>query len=166
MADSLTAVAPATAIPKTGRARWRVPLSGIVLVLIVGFCVFGPYFSPYGANELDNLNPLASPSAQHWLGTDEVGRDMFTRLMYGGRLTLEITVGSVAIAFVLGTLWGMLAATRGGIVDELLMRIADVSMAIPPQAAMKAPRGARKPQIRTDEGARIAVALKLVEKMT
>jgi peptide/nickel transport system permease protein len=130
VADALASMSPATTRER-GRARWRVPLSGIVLVLIVGLCVFGPFFSPYGANELDSAHALASPSAQHWLGTDEVGRDMLTRLMYGGRLTLEITVGSVAIAFVLGTLWGMLAATRGGIVDELLMRLADVSMAIP-----------------------------------
>lgn len=131
MPDSSVSITPALSVPKRTRLYSRIPLSGIVFALIVAVCILGPLFSRYGANELDNANPLAQPSAQHWLGTDEVGRDMLTRLMYGGRLSLEITAGSVMIALVIGTGWGMFAATRGGIVEELLMRMADISMAIP-----------------------------------
>lgn len=133
MADSVLIVASGspTGARRRRRRRRLIPLSGVLLVLIVGFCVVGPLLSPYGANELDSANALASPSSSHWLGTDEVGRDMATRLMYGGRLSLEIAAGAVLIALVIGTAWGMVAATSGRVISELLMRAADISMAIP-----------------------------------
>ncbi|MCU1597177.1 MAG: peptide/nickel transport system permease protein [Actinomycetota bacterium] len=112
-------------------ARWRVSVSAVVLALIVLLCFVGPFLSPYGADQLDNGDALAQPSAAHWLGTDEIGRDMATRILTGGQLTLTIAFGSVLIALILGTIWGMVAAVRGGIVDEILMRLADISMAIP-----------------------------------
>lgn len=112
--------------------RWRVPpLSVIVLTVIVVLCLAAPIVSRYDPNNTDALNLFAAPSGQHWLGTDELGRDLFTRLLYGGRLSLLVTTGSVAVAFVVGTLWGVVAAMRGGLIDEVLMRTADVTMAIP-----------------------------------
>jgi ABC-type dipeptide/oligopeptide/nickel transport system permease subunit len=134
MADSTLIVSAGSAVPTTARSKRRrraVPLSALLLLLIVAFCVLGPFFSPYGANELDSANALASPSSSHWLGTDEVGRDMATRLMYGGRLSLGIAAGAVLIALVLGTAWGMAAATGSRLLSELLMRAADITMAIP-----------------------------------
>ena len=122
-----TLVAPARATHR----RWTVPASAVILTIIVLTCVLGPVLSPFGANQLDNADPFAAPTLVHWLGTDEVGRDTFTRLMYGGQLSLTVAIGSVVLAFVVGTIWGMVAATRGGFVDELLMRLADISMAIP-----------------------------------
>jgi ABC-type dipeptide/oligopeptide/nickel transport system permease subunit len=131
VADSVLAIALDP--PRVARRRRRglVPISGLLLLLIVGACVVGPFLSPYGATDLDSAHALASPSGSHWLGTDEVGRDMATRLMVGGRLTLEIAGGAVLIALVLGTAWGMAAATGSRLVGELLMRVADISMAIP-----------------------------------
>lgn len=125
--------APVTTVVQTVRkpARWWMPVSAAVLTLIVAACVFGPFLSPFDPFALNNDNAFAAPSLTHWLGTDELGRDSFTRLLIGGRLSLMVAAGSVLIALVLGTAWGMIAAVRGGVIDELLMRAADISMAIP-----------------------------------
>ena len=115
------------------RRSWRrfPPASAVLLIIIVVLCVCAPLVSRYGPDQIDALHPFAAASGQHWLGTDEVGRDLLARLLYGGRLTLLVCAGSVAIAFVLGTAWGVVAADRGGVTDEVLMRTADVAMAIP-----------------------------------
>jgi peptide/nickel transport system permease protein len=116
------------------RRRLRVavpPLSVVLLAVIVLLCVFAPVVAPFSPDDVDPTHPFAAATGQHWLGTDELGRDLLTRLLYGGRLSLLVCAGAVAIAFVLGTVWGLLAAERGGIIDEVLMRTADVAMAIP-----------------------------------
>jgi peptide/nickel transport system permease protein len=116
------------------RRRMRVavpPLSVVLLAVIVLLCVFAPVVAPFSPDDVDPTHPFAAATGQHWLGTDELGRDLLTRLLYGGRLSLLVCAGAVAIAFVLGTVWGLLAAERGGIIDEVLMRTADVAMAIP-----------------------------------
>jgi peptide/nickel transport system permease protein len=116
------------------RRRLRVavpPLSVVLLAVIVLLCVFAPVVAPFSPDDVDPTHPFAAATGQHWLGTDELGRDLLTRLLYGGRLSLLVCAGAVAIAFVLGTVWGLLAAERGGIIDEVLMRTADVTMAIP-----------------------------------
>jgi peptide/nickel transport system permease protein len=125
------AVIPSAAVPRR-RTRLRFPpVSAMILIVIVLLCVCAPLVTGYGPDQIDPSQPFAAASAQHWLGTDEVGRDLLTRLLYGGRLTLMVCAGSVAIAFLLGTVWGMVAADRGGIADEILMRTADIAMAIP-----------------------------------
>ena len=102
-----------------------------MLLVIVGACLLAGLISGYGPADIDTSNTFADASAEHWLGTDEVGRDMLSRLLYGGRLSLGVAAGAVAVAFVTGTLWGVLAAASRGLVDEVLMRTADVTMAIP-----------------------------------
>ena len=74
---------------------------------------------------------LAPPSSDHIFGTDELGRDLFTRMLYGGRTTLRVAVVATAIAMVVGVAWGFVAAFREGWLGELLMRIADMLMAVP-----------------------------------
>jgi len=124
-------IAPAVALRRR-RIRLRIPpVSGLILIVIVLLCICAPLVTSYGPDQIDPSNPFAAASAQHWLGTDEIGRDLLTRLLYGGRLSLMVCAGSVAIAFVLGTIWGMFAAERGGFVEEILMRTADIAMAIP-----------------------------------
>jgi ABC-type dipeptide/oligopeptide/nickel transport system permease subunit len=124
-------IAPAVALRRR-RIRLRIPpVSGLILIVIVLLCICAPLVTSYGPDQIDPSNPFAAASAQHWLGTDEIGRDLLTRLLYGGRLSLMVCAGSVAIAFVLGTIWGMVAAERGGFVEEILMRTADIAMAIP-----------------------------------
>jgi peptide/nickel transport system permease protein len=109
----------------------RPPLSVAALLLIVGLCVLAPLIARHDPTAIDPANSFAPLSGDHWLGTDELGRDMFARLLYGGRLSLLVAAGSVAVAFVVGTAWGVVAATRRGLLDEVLMRTADISMAIP-----------------------------------
>lgn len=109
--------------------RWWLPAS--LLGVIALACLLAPLVAPYGANELTAALPLQGPSGSNWMGTDELGRDLFSRILYGGRISLTIAAGATAIAMVLGTIWGLAAALGRGWVDELLMRTADTAMAIP-----------------------------------
>lgn len=106
-------------------------LGGAVLLLILAAIVFGPMVGPYSPTRLDVLNKLAAPSLQHWLGTDSLGRDVFTRVLYGGRYTLAIGTGVVAIAFVVGVFFGTFAGYAGGVVDQVIMRIVDAMLSFP-----------------------------------
>jgi len=106
-------------------------LGGAVLLVILAAIVFGPMVGPYSPTRLDVLNKLAAPSLQHWLGTDSLGRDVFTRVLYGGRYTLAIGTGVVAIAFVVGVFFGTLAGYAGGVVDQVIMRIVDAMLSFP-----------------------------------
>ena len=120
----------ASARRRSWRARSR-PVSIIVFGLIVAACVLAPFIDHHSPITPDPANTFAPASGQYWLGTDELGRDMLARLLYGGRLSLMVAAGAVAIALLLGTAWGVLAATTRGLADQLLMRTADVAMAIP-----------------------------------
>lgn len=106
-------------------------LGGAVLLLILAAIVIGPMVGPYSPTRLDVLHKLAAPSFQHWLGTDSLGRDVFTRVLYGGRYTLAIGTGVVAIAFVIGVFFGTLAGYAGGVVDQVIMRIVDAILSFP-----------------------------------
>lgn len=106
-------------------------LGGAVLLLILAAIVIGPMVGPYSPTRLDVLHKLAAPSFQHWLGTDSLGRDVFTRVLYGGRYTLAIGTGVVAIAFVVGVFFGTLAGYAGGVVDQVIMRIVDAILSFP-----------------------------------
>ncbi|MFI5910099.1 ABC transporter permease [Dactylosporangium sp. NPDC051541] len=120
---------PATAVRRRGRRRR--PVSLAVFGLIAAACVLAPVVDPNRPTTPDPANAFAPASAAHWLGTDELGRDMLARLLYGGRLSLGVAAGAVVIALVLGTAWGLLAASTRGLADQLLMRTADVAMAVP-----------------------------------
>jgi ABC-type dipeptide/oligopeptide/nickel transport system permease subunit len=100
----------------------------VVAVLLLAVLV-GPVIAGGLTNDYSHL--FAGPSWQHWFGTDELGRDLFTRMLSGGRLTFAIAASATALATVAGTVWGFAAAFREGWVDEILMRIADVALAVP-----------------------------------
>ena len=87
--------------------------------------------TPYDENSMDLLHRLSVPSAAHLLGTDEGGRDELTRLLYGARVSLLIGVVPALLSLLLGSLLGVIAGYRGGIVDTLIMRTADVTLAFP-----------------------------------
>jgi peptide/nickel transport system permease protein len=93
--------------------------------------LLAPLIAPYGPNTQLTGVAFATPSSAHWFGTDELGRDLFTRVLYGGALSCEIALGATALAMLLGVLWGFTAAMRGKVLDEVLMRGADIVMAIP-----------------------------------
>jgi peptide/nickel transport system permease protein len=121
----------------TGRPRWRAgwPLrSGAValigLLVITLLAVIGPSFAP--ANPLLRVDvPYLDPSWHHWLGTDEVGRDLLSRILYGIRLTWFPVLAVIALATAVGTAVGTVSATAGGLVELMLNRLSDLMMVIP-----------------------------------
>lgn len=109
-------------------------VAGAVFLLLMGCAVvIGPMLSPYTYDYQDfELLGMPGPmSSAHWLGTDELGRDALTRLLYGGRVSLAVGLAGALIATVLGTLVGSYAGFYRGIIDTLLMRLTDVMMSIP-----------------------------------
>jgi peptide/nickel transport system permease protein len=99
--------------------------------VIVLAAIFAPLLTPYDPNDQALRDRLLLPSATHLLGTDNLGRDVFARIVYGGRFSLVITSVAVLISAVFGTALGALAARRGGIVDEVIMRILDLFLSFP-----------------------------------
>ena len=95
------------------------------------FSFAGPLFSPYGPDSMDITLMKQPPSMIHWLGTDDYGRDVLTRLMTAGRISLTVGLASMVLSLVLGTLFGALAGYYGGVVDGIIMRISDVLLSIP-----------------------------------
>jgi peptide/nickel transport system permease protein len=93
--------------------------------------ILGPYVAPHSPTALVGL-PLDSPSGEHWLGTDQLGRDVLSRVLYGGRSVLILATLAVIVTFIVGGPLGMLAGYRGGKLDVALSRVADVMMSIPP----------------------------------
>lgn len=106
-------------------------VGGLVVLTVVVVALFAPVLSPYGPNQMDFLALLQGPSAEHWFGTDELGRDLLSRLMHGARASLSVGVGSALLACLLGTTIGMLAGLQGGRLDTVLMRVMDVFFAFP-----------------------------------
>ena len=101
------------------------------LAALVVIAVLTPWLAPYGY-ETQNLALGASgPSAEHWLGTDIHGRDLMTRLMYGGRISLMVGFAATAVSLVIGVIWGAIAGYVGGLTDTVLMRIVDILYALP-----------------------------------
>ncbi|MDW5598438.1 ABC transporter permease [Conexibacter stalactiti] len=128
------APAPRASLGERLRRLPRPTLLGVsagLLLLLVLLLLAAPLVARWDPAEQDPAIAFSGSSWDHWFGTDDLGRDLFARVLYGGRLTLLISGGAVLVAFVLGTTWGFLAALRRGIVDELLMRTADALMAIP-----------------------------------
>jgi peptide/nickel transport system permease protein len=109
-----------------------VVIVGFVIILILIFCaIFAPLISRYDPYENDLNNALKHPSLQHWLGTDELGRDELSRIIYGSRISLQVGIIAVCVASVIGITLGALSGYFGGWVDMLIMRIIDSMMAIP-----------------------------------
>jgi peptide/nickel transport system permease protein len=107
-------------------------VAGMVIVgLLVLAAVFAPLITHYDPIKQDLQNSLLSPSADHWLGTDKYGRDVYTRLVYGARVDLRIGFLAVLIPFVVGSVAGALAGYFGGWGDTIVMRIVDVFFAFP-----------------------------------
>lgn len=128
MADTLTLALRSTRPRRRVAVASWIPLG--LLALIVLACVLAPLIAPYDP-AAQSPDRFAGPSAVHPFGTDELGRDLFSRVLYGGQLTVFIAGGATLVAMVLGIAWGMAAAFSRGWIDEILMRLADTVMAIP-----------------------------------
>lgn len=102
-----------------------------IMAIITLLVVVGPAMRPFRSDKPDYQNLFRPPSSTHWFGTDELGRDLFVRVMEGGRISLLVGVAGAASSVLIGVLVGSIAALAGGWVDSVLMRITDVMMAIP-----------------------------------
>lgn len=112
--------------------RHRLAVVGLVVIaLLVASAVFAPLIAPYDPNALSTSERLQGPSAAHWFGTDDAGRDIFSRVLYGGRISLLIGIGATVVALLIGTLIGALSGYFGGALDNLLMRLVDVFLSFP-----------------------------------
>ncbi|MCE0492241.1 ABC transporter permease [Pantoea sp. Mb-10] len=137
--------------------RHPLAMAGLaVIILMLLLAAFAPWLTPYhpGAQQLEQR--LAAPSAAHWLGTDELGRDVWTRIIYGGRTTLGMVIAVVALTAPLGLLIGCVAGYAGGFVDKALMRLTDIFLAFPRLILALAFVAALKPGI---ESAILAISL-------
>jgi peptide/nickel transport system permease protein len=103
----------------------------VILVIVVGMALAAPLITSYNPNAQNLTDSLLGPSGKHLLGTDQTGRDTFTRLLYGLRLDLRIAFIAVLFPFVLGTVLGTLAGYFGGWVDAVIMRLVDIVLAFP-----------------------------------
>jgi peptide/nickel transport system permease protein len=119
-------------------ASWRLLLgnpvtttSALVLVVIVVVALTAGWIAPYGVNKIDVADALQPPSGAHWFGTDELGRDIFSRVLVATHASLQVAVASVAFAFVVGVTIGVISGYRGGLLDTVLMRVVDVMFAFP-----------------------------------
>ncbi|NIO17797.1 MAG: ABC transporter permease subunit [Deltaproteobacteria bacterium] len=112
--------------------RNRLALSGLVIILFFFFLsLFAGYISPHEPNEFDVQSIFSPPSRAHLMGTDELGRDVLSRMIYGARISLKVGFVAVGIAVLIGTCIGLSAGYFGGIIDTLLMRFVDIMLCFP-----------------------------------
>ena len=112
----------------------RSPLSLLGVILFSGFvftAALAPYIAPYNPLKLDLMGAFQPPSKEHLFGTDELGRDILSRILWGCRISLRVGVTVVAISLCIGTLLGGIAGYLGGVVDEIIMRFTDLVLAFP-----------------------------------
>jgi len=103
--------------------------SFVAIVLFVAF--FAPWISPYGVGGLEERRLLEAPSRAHWMGTDGLGRDLLTRVLYGARVSMTVGLGTALIALAIGTAYGLIAGFKGGNWDHFMMRIVDIFYGLP-----------------------------------
>lgn len=110
----------------------RFAVAGLVVIVALFIISFGAAFiTPYDPDAIDAWHVLLAPSAAHWFGTDELGRDVFTRVIYGARVSLKVGFVAVGIAVLIGTVVGLFAGFYGGWTDSVLMRIVDIMLCFP-----------------------------------
>ena len=106
-------------------------IGGMTLIVVTLLCLLAPFVSPYGYEQQDLVLGAAGPSARHWLGTDVFGRDLLTRILYGGRISLMVGLIATGVALIIGVTWGAIAGYVGGRVDAVMMRFVDIVYALP-----------------------------------
>ncbi|MDZ4858639.1 MAG: ABC transporter permease subunit [Candidatus Hydrogenedentes bacterium] len=103
----------------------------VVLILILFVVVIGPWISPYSYETQDRELGAAPPTAKNWFGTDTLGRDLFTRILYGGRISLMVGFCATAVSLTIGVLYGAVSGFAGGRVDSAMMRVVDILYTLP-----------------------------------
>ncbi|GAB5559982.1 MAG: ABC transporter permease subunit [Synoicihabitans sp.] len=141
-ADRLPSGIPAPEEIEQGTSLWKdawhrlaknklAVFGGSVLIILAIACIVGPWLSPYGYEENNLNNTFSPPSAAHWLGTDQLGRDLLVRLLVGGRISIGVGLCATFVALTIGVVYGAVAGFFGGKIDSLMMRIVDIMYALP-----------------------------------
>jgi peptide/nickel transport system permease protein len=179
MSVSAAGLAPPATTPKPGagelsrsrprvgiRRHPRLVIGSALVVLLIFAAVFAPVLTHYDPIVGDVTDGLQPPSAAHWFGTDDQGRDVLARVMYGARISLSVAVISVAIGLGVGVTIGMVAGYAGGAVDLLLMRVIDALLAFPALLLAISITAALGPQIQNAMIAIGIVAIPLYARLT
>lgn len=116
---------------KNGFKRNKTSIIALVIILVLILSSIFAFLSPYDPNEIDIMNSLQKPDKKHIFGTDELGRDYFTRALFGGRVSLTVGFLSMIISTVIGTVIGSISGYFGGRIDSIIMRSIDILMSIP-----------------------------------
>lgn len=103
----------------------------VIVVLVLGGAVLAPWIAPHDPDALDVMNRFSGPTARHWLGTDHLGRDLFSRLLYGARIAMAVALGAIGVALTTGTLLGMLAGLLPPSQERPLLILFDVIASFP-----------------------------------
>ena len=106
-------------------------VGGMLVFFVFVLSIFAPWIAPYNPSKIDIKNILIGPSLSHPLGTDDLGRDVLSRMLWGGRISLQVGFVAVGIATLIGILFGSLAGYYGGIIDSIIMRAVDIMLSIP-----------------------------------
>ena len=106
-------------------------IGALILLIVVVMCLLAPVIAPYGFDEQDTTRKFTEPCLEFLCGTDNLGRDIFSRLLYGGRVSLMVGFVSASVAAVVGVIFGSVAAFYGGKVDNIIMRFLDIFIAMP-----------------------------------
>jgi oligopeptide transport system permease protein len=107
------------------------PFCAGFLLIIVLAAICAPWFSSYAVGGLEEKRLLEPPSSAHWMGTDGLGRDLLTRVLYGARVSITVGLGTALIALIIGTTYGLIAGFKGGNWDHAMMRIVDLFYGLP-----------------------------------
>jgi oligopeptide transport system permease protein len=110
----------------------RMAMAGLVILVVLTACaILAPLLTPYSYEQMNLELGATPPSASHWLGTDDTGRDLLTRLLYGGRISLAVGICATAVSLLIGVTYGALSGYAGGRTDSVMMRIVDILYALP-----------------------------------
>ncbi|MGF1718486.1 ABC transporter permease [Vibrio kyushuensis] len=107
-------------------------IGAALLLFMLLMAAFAPWIAPYDPSQINFAHKLQSPNAQHWFGTDNLGRDIFSQVVYAGRTSLTIGVVTVVLSLLIGLPIGLIAGYSGGRIDTILMRFSDIFLAFPP----------------------------------
>jgi oligopeptide transport system permease protein len=138
---SLAAVPAAETVEK-GNSLWhdawlrlrknKLAVFGMITIAVVTVaCVAGPWVAAYGYEQQDLTNTFSPPNAKHWLGTDQLGRDLLVRLLYGGRVSLGVGLAATFVALTIGVTYGAVSGFFGGKLDAVMMRTVDIIYSLP-----------------------------------
>ncbi|MBU5675750.1 ABC transporter permease [Alkaliphilus sp. MSJ-5] len=131
LATESTVIGPWKIMWKRLKRNKLAMLGLIVITIMATAAIFAPFLTPYGRDAVNLVNSNAKPGSEHLLGTDSLGRDILTRLLYGGRISLTVGFVSTGIRIVLGVLLGGIAGYYGKSIDNVIMRVADVFACLP-----------------------------------